>query len=54
MIVAVPPMRMVQVSGDEVVDMITVRHRFVAAATPMLVGLVVRAARVGRRADGLV
>ena len=53
-IVAVPPVRMVQVPRDEVVDMIPVLHCFVAATGAMLVSLVVRAARVGRRAGGRV
>ena len=53
-IVAVSPVRMVQVPRYEVVDMIPVLHGFVAATGPMLVSLVVRAARVGRRAGGRV
>lgn len=48
MIVAVAAARVVQVSGDEVVDVIAVRHRFVAAARTVGVSRVVRATCMGR------
>jgi hypothetical protein len=46
-IVAVAAARVVQVPGDEVVDVIAVRHRFVAAARTVGVSRVVRAACMG-------
>ena len=54
MVVAVRPVRMVQVAVHEVVDVITVGHGFVAAVRPMDVVGGVRAAGVGRRAVGRV
>jgi hypothetical protein len=49
-IVAVVAVRMMQVSSDEVVDVVSVRHGFVAAAGAMLVGGIVGATSMGRRA----
>ena len=54
MIVAVPSVRVVKMPRDEVVDVVPVRHGFVAAAGPMLVSLVVAAASVGGRAHARV
>lgn len=49
MIIAVIAVRMVQMAVDEIVDMITVRNRFVAAARAMNVSSVMSgAAMVGR------
>jgi hypothetical protein len=53
-IVAVAAVRMVEVTVDQVVDVIAVRHRLVAARRAMLVSRAVRAAVVGRRASGRI
>ena len=50
MIIAVIPVRMVQVAVHQVIGVIAVRHGFMAAAGAVLVGGVVGAARVLRRA----
>jgi hypothetical protein len=45
MVVTVIAMRMVQVSGDMIIDMVAVRHRFMAAARAMgMIGFVTTAA----------
>jgi hypothetical protein len=49
-VVTVPSVRVVKVSTDQVVRVVTVRHGFVSAAGTMRVGLVVSAARVARGA----
>lgn len=51
-IVAVAAVRVVQVPADEVIDVIAVRHRVVAAALAVGVRLVVGAAGVRGRASG--
>jgi hypothetical protein len=51
-VVAVAAVRVVQVAVDEVVRVIAVRHRFVAAAWSVLMILGMPAATVGRRASG--
>jgi hypothetical protein len=43
-------MRVVQMAGDEVVDMVSVRHCFVTATGAMLMGRVMGTTSVGRRA----
>jgi hypothetical protein len=53
-IVAVVAVRMMQVSSDEVVDMVSVRHGFVATTGAMLVGRIVGTTSMGRRARGRV
>ena len=50
MIVAVRSVHVMQVTGDQVVHVPGMRNGFVAAAGPMLVGCVVLAAGVVRRA----
>ena len=50
-IVAVAAMRMMQVAGDQVVDVVTMRHGFMAAARTVLVARLVAAAGVVRRAS---
>ncbi len=50
MIVAVIAVRVVQMAFDQVIDVIAVRHRLVATTGAVVVGLVVAAAGVGRRA----
>jgi hypothetical protein len=52
MVVAVRAMRMVQVTGNEVIDMITVRHRLVSTPGSMFMGLSIRFTGVLRRASG--
>jgi hypothetical protein len=47
-------MGMVQVASDDVVDVVAVRHRLVAAVRPVLVARVVVVAVVVRRAVGRV
>lgn len=54
MVVAVVAVRMVQVPLHEVVRVISVRDRLMAAVRAMLVGLVVTSASVLRRAAGRV
>jgi hypothetical protein len=49
-IVAVIAVRVVQVAADQVIDMVAVRHRLVAAARAVAVGAVMMAAAVLRRA----
>jgi hypothetical protein len=49
-VVAVIAMRVMQVPVDEIVDMITVRHRFVPASRPMYMPRLVTLAAVFRRA----
>jgi len=49
-VVAVVAVRMVQVASDEVIDMIAVRHRLVAAAGAMRVARLMAGAAVGSRA----
>ena len=51
MVVAVVAMRMVQMAIDEVIDVVAMRHRFVAAAVAVHVAGFVAAAVVVRRAD---
>ena len=54
MIVAVVTMRMVQVTGHDVVHVISVPHRLVTAVRPVLVlGLVVVAVVIGCNSDPL-
>jgi hypothetical protein len=54
MIVAVIAMRMMQMIIDEIVDMVTVRHRFMPTTGTVLVsGLVTTAIMVGRAALGV-
>lgn len=50
MIVAVIPVRVMQMPIDQIVDVIAMRHRLVAASRAMLVRRVVTCARVRRRA----
>ncbi|HLW47944.1 MAG TPA: hypothetical protein VKW09_09280 [bacterium] len=50
MVVAVAPVRMMQVPGDEVIHMVAMRHRVVPAARAMRVVLWMLAAIVLRRA----
>ena len=55
MVVAVTPVRMVQLTLDEVVDVITVRHRFVTTVGSVLVPDVVRRSPLtGRAAVGVL
>jgi hypothetical protein len=49
-VIAVIAVRMVQVRADEVIEMIAVRHRRVAAARPVHVRRLVIGARMARRA----
>lgn len=51
-VVAVPGVRVMQVPGDEVVDVIAVRDRFVTAARAVEMALGVTRAAVRRRARG--
>jgi hypothetical protein len=53
-VVAMAAVRVVEVSGDEVVDVIPVGHRVVAAARPMRVSLRMTLAGVRRRARSRV
>ena len=52
MVVAVIAVRMVQVAADQVVDVLAVWHRFVAAIRPVLVGAVVLGALMALSAIG--
>jgi hypothetical protein len=45
---------MVQVTGDEIVDMVSMRNGFVAATGAMLVRRIVSTTSMGRRARGRV
>ena len=54
MIIAMPIVRMVKMTGDEVVDVIAMGHRLVAAVGTMDVGAVVGAALVAGRAVGRI
>jgi len=49
-VVTVPLVQVVEVAGDEVVDVVAVRKRFVAAVGPVLVACGVSRARVAMRA----
>src|SRR6266576_2806778 len=51
-VVAMSAVGMVQVTVDEIIRVVAVRHRLVAAAGAMFVSLVVAAAIVRRRAGG--
>ena len=53
-VIAVVAMRMVQVAVDQVIDVVAVRHRFVAAFRPVSVVLGMAAACMLRRALGRV
>lgn len=53
-VVAVPGVRVMQVPGDEVVDVIAVRYRFVTATRPVDMALGVTRAGVRRRARGRI
>ena len=53
-VVAMARVRMVQMTGDEIVGVVAVRHRFVATAVTMLVAsLVVAASMIGRAVSGI-
>ena len=54
MIITVPVMGVVKVPVDEVVDVIAVRHRFVAAARPVNMAVLVPVAAMARRARSWV
>ena len=51
-VVAVAPVRVVQVAGDKIVHVIAVRHRFMAAAGPVNVARLMPRAGMLRGADG--
>ena len=53
-VVAVPGVRVMQVPGDEVVDVIAMRDRFVTATRAVDVALGVTSAAVRRRAGGRI
>ena len=54
MVIAVAIVRMVKMSVDEVVNVITMRYRFMAAVGAMDVGVFMGTALVARSADGRI
>jgi hypothetical protein len=54
MVIAVPLVRMMQVTFGEIVDVAAVRNRFMSAPSPVSVRSVVRAACMSRRTSGRI